>query len=327
MLEARAGMNNIVVYPLQKEELDLSFRLNDRKYKKYFDQDYRATILKVPREILADENIIPVNVPIIGEESYSAFDMEDFISRAVSKAMHYYQGGRNDLTDARLVLFTNGKKAFFQKGNKIRIIDPERDSIELLTIENLSEGDDVVFLGDSNRTIFDELVVFYEHKPEMVNLVRLSELWRIALVDYCKEKNLDTEQLKWRLQGYGLKRHVVTLDNWLSGQVICPDEDDYAPLAIISEVTGNENLKSNLEGVKSAAKTIHALRIKIGHYLSRKITQSYVSPDALDDDPILKSKLDEILNNVQQARVMEISEQFIKIPVDLTNKLLSEDVL
>ncbi|MFA6571090.1 MAG: DrmE family protein, partial [Bacteroidota bacterium] len=325
MLNSRTGLNRIFVYPLQKKELEQSITINSHKYEKYSNPEYRANVLKIPLSTYVGDGITLTQSKSVEDSNFTAFDLEELMAKVVTTSVNYSQGWRGEVIDAKVVLFENGKKAFFQKGNKIKTIDREQESIEVVTVEKLSKGDEVIFLGDSKRTIFDELVVFYEHKPEMIDMVRKAEIWRSALINYCNENKLDTERLKWRLQGFGLKRHELTLENWLEGLVICPDEGDYAPLSIIAEMTGNQELKLNLDQVKYAAKTIHSLRIKIGHYLSKKITQSYISPDSLDDDPILKGKLDEISSKVIKVKVSEILEKFVKIPLDMTNKLLDED--
>ena len=120
--------------------------------------------------------------------------------------------------------------------------------------------------------------------------------------------------------------YMQTVHNyWLDGTTVCPDEDNYAPVDIIAMLTNNTELKENIEAVKDAARKIHGFRINIGRYLAKKITQSYVSPDSIIDDPVLRNKLDEVSSHVRIARVFSIDDEVSQVPIDMTNKLLTED--
>lgn len=324
MLDLGARKNFILLYPLQKKELELSFLINSRRFQRYFDKNYRAQILKVPVEMLNDMS----DQPEQHLSEMEAFDLEKLLSAAMSKVLPVFRDEeRREMVDTRMVLFIDGTHAFFQLGNKIKVLNLENESIETKTVGKLSIGDDIAFLKDSKRTVFEELVTFYEHKPEIVELIKYSELWRTALLEYKNAHYLHPIKLKKILDDGGLIRHIATIENWLDGTTICPDEDNYAPVDIIAKLTNNSALLENLERVKDSARKMHALRIKIGRYLAKRITQSYISPDSLIDDPVLRDKLDEMSSHVRIAQVSVISDEISQVPSDVTNRILTgEDI-
>lgn len=324
MLEPGVGKNYISLYPLQRKEFETLMQINSRQFHRYLQTDYRAEILKVPVDLLEKEEQVPLQTLIEKE----AFDMEKLLTYTMANALPSYADGKHAaMVDARMVLFSDGTHALFQTGNKIKVLDLENATIETKTIGSLSEGDEVAFLKDSKRTVFEELVEFYQHKPEVIELVKLSELWRTALLTYKNEHYLHPVKIKKLLDDAGLVRHISTIENWLDGTTICPDEDNYSPVDTIAHVTGNVKLQQNLEKVKDAARKMHALRIKIGRYLAKRITQSYISPESIIDDPVLRNKLDEISSHVHIARVSLVNDEISKVPADITNKLLlAEDM-
>ncbi len=320
MLEAGVEKNFILLYPLQKKEFERTILYNIHRFQRYSYSDYRADLLKIPPEMLES------TIKDSSQAETEAFDLEKLLSTTMAKVLNTYSDGSHaELVGARMVLFSDGTHALFQTGNKIKVLDLEHETVETKTVGSLSEGDQVAFLKDSKRTVFEELVEFYQHKPEIIELVELSELWRKALLAYRDAHFFHPVIIKKMLAGAGLVRHVTTIENWLDGATICPDEDNYAPVNIIAQVTNNTELKEHLEEVKEAARKIHALRIKIGRYLAKRLTQSYISPDSIIDDPILKNRLDEISSHVQVARVSLVNEEILKVPADITNKLLSAE--
>lgn len=322
MLEPCTGKNFILLYPLQKKEYDMAAAANFRRLMPYLKSGYRSEVMKAPAGILEEESMPPAQPA----EGFEIFDMERLLSTTMAKVATYYNGEeRSDLVEARLVLFTDGTRALFQPGNKIKVVDFDNETVEMKTVSSLSEDDDVAFLKDSKRTVFDELVEFYQHKPEVVGLVKTSELWRSALVAFKNEHFLHPVRLKKILDEAGLVRHPVTIESWLDGSTICPVEDDYAAVDIIAKITNNADLAMHAGDVKNAARKIHALRIKIGRYLAKRITQSYISPDSIIDDPVLRDRLDEISSHVRIARVYKITDETVKIPIEMTNKLLTEE--
>lgn len=326
MLEPSGIKNILLLYPLQKHHLETTFDVSRHYFKVYADSKYRSELLKTPTNIVdgSDSEVTENPKPI----QEVPFDLDKVLSSTLVKLIPGYQeGSRSRLVEATLVYFNEGLNAFFQKGSKIKVLNLENESIEIKTVGQLAEGDDVAFLANSKRTVFEELVEFYEHKPEITELVKISELWRTALLQFQKENYLHPIKVKRSLDEAGLHRHIATIENWLDGTTICPIEDNYAPVDVIAKVTNNANLIDNLEAVKDAARKMHALRIKIGRYMAKRITQSYISPNSIIDDPVLRDKLDEMTSHVRIARVFSISNDTTQVPQDFVNKLLAVEDL
>lgn len=325
LVESPAILNSFLLYPLQKEELSNIRNKIENDLSKYFEQSYRANLLKAPirffdeytaRQQLADSQV-----------DFNELDIDSILSSVLTKTAGNYQyENTKELVGATMVTFSDGSHAFFQDGYSIRTISSEKDSIEKKKINNLLIGDEVIFLKETKRSVFEELVDFYQHKPEIIQLVNKSKEWNNALIKYMEDNGLDIYKLQTMLEQAGLKRHIITLQNWLDGSTIYPqDAGDESAIKIIAGVTGDNILMQHEQKIKTAARKLHALYIQIGRYLSKKITQSFVEPESVIDDPVLRDKLDEISSHAIILQITEISGEKVTAPVELTNRVLSEE--
>ena len=160
----------------------------------------------------------------------------------------------------------------------------------------------MVFLKDERRTIFEDLMGYFGHRPEVVSAVEIAESWHKALVDFNSRNNLTSEQLLVVLREGGLDRGIATIENWLRGETILPSDDN--AIDVIASVTGDKFLIENKEKVKAAGKSVHGLHIKVGRYLARRITQSTTASDSAPIDPILKQKLNEVSSCTEIPRYL-----------------------
>lgn len=324
-----AEENIFLLYPFQAIEFKGLISMSTDRLAPFMSKEYRAALLNVPVEMLEGVKTETSNIPARQHHVPQGFtDFDDFFESAHLRLhARFSNQNRADWVEAKRVLFNDGLIAFFQVGARLRVLDETGESIVTKAVSTLLVGERVVFLKNSKRTIFDELVEYYGHKPDIIYTIKLSECWRKALVDFCSARNLKARELRTVLAAAGLKRSEVTIGNWLDGSTICPLEDNYLPVDIIASVTGNTELLATKEEVKDAARKIHSLRIKIGHYLARRITQSAASAEHIIDDPVLRNKLDEILSHVQIAEVQEILEGVVKVSADVTNRPLGNDEL
>lgn len=323
-IDPNVGRNILLLYPLQKEKFNTNSAMNTRVIDTFSSSKYRSSILHVREEFIDDSGIIQhVSNDSCSEEP---IDLDNILTSGIrAKLSTYNKEYSTDTVSATLVIFSGGEHAFFQKGFNIRTLDNEQRSIKMKTVTDLVQGDEVVFLNNSKRTIFDEMVEFYKHKPEIVELVKTSELWRNALIQYMDDNFLTLTQLQEKLEIAGLKRNILTLHNWVSGTTIYPSDSEGSIINIIARITGNSGLVSKLTEIDDAARKLRALNINIGKYLSKRITQSYISPESLIDDPVLREKLDDVSRHVRIANVSIVEQDPANVPAERTNRLISEE--
>ena len=187
---------------------------------------------------------------------------------------------------------------------------------------DLERGDRIIFIKDERNTIFDELVEYYGHRPETLEIIKMSELWRGALKDHAEAKGLNIAELKAALENAGLKRTEFTIESWLKGKVICPSEGDYYPIDVITAVTGNPFLLENKNQIKAAARKVHSMHIKIGRHLAKRIVQSVALKEDTGEDAEFERKLDKASSYAEIAEVEAMALENIEISPELANKLL-----
>lgn len=291
------------------------------KLKSYSEREHRASLLGVSPDLVSEEEKT-VDLP-----DYSLLldqvGIEELLMTTSNFAHLGQQGGieQGFRTTARQVLFAGGFTCFYELGHTIKVIDDEEESVKSVKVDDLRLGAKVIFLREERESIFEELVAYFGHKSEIVKMLNTVEIWRHALVDYKHSENLTLAELTSRLNRAGLNRIEATVDNWIKGRVICPFEDDYRSIDVIASVTNDERL-SNTAKIKSAAKRVHAMRIRIGRYLAKRIVQS-VSGGEVIEDPVLAKKLDQASAYAEVAKVTAVSPDTIEISQGLVNRLLS----
>lgn len=318
----KAEESVFLLYKAQEKEL-----AGVEKFYEYFLSQYasvasRAAILGVDVALL-DGN---AQIKTSGVGAIEPPDLEELLFTSSSFASVY--GGRyggKETMPAKQVLFDGGFMAFFSKGHRISVLDAENEGIEVKSIGTLEVGNQVVFLKGERRSIFEDVIGYYGHKPEVVEVIKTAAAWHRALANFTSENNLTPEKLMAMLKERGLDRGIATIENWLAGETICPFEEE--AIDIISQVTQDKFLVENREKVKSAGRFVHGLHIKIGRYLARRVTQSVASPDSTIDDPVLKGKLNEASSYAEIAEVVAVGNEDLEINTSLVNRLLAPEDL
>lgn len=307
-------------YPLQLEEWNSLFDMYKRVSEEFGNVPARSEILKIDSGLLEPPPQIQAAGSVLKE--FSDLESKLLVPRIFFKITGQEDTSRESII-ARQAVFTGGFSAFFDESKMVKVIDSDNEGIVQKLPDQLLQGDKVVFLKDERDTVFDELVGYYGHRPDVVNLLKLSEAWRDALRKYYEVNRLDIQRLKTLLKNAGLDRTEISIENWLSGRVICPSENNYHPIDVIAVVTRDSFLLKEKEKIKNAARKVHSMRIKIGRYLARRIMQSAaVSYSGIEDDPVLAGKMDKISSYAEVAEVEAVSPDKVKIAPSLINRLL-----
>lgn len=310
-------------YPLQLEEWNSMFSIYKKMSEEFGSVPTRSEILKI------DGGLFEL-APQRQSAGCGLEEFADLESKLLASRLFFKISGQEGISSgdipARQVVFTGGFSAFFEESKMVRIIDSDNEGIVQKFPDKLIPGDKVVFLKDERETIFDELVGYYGHRPDVVNLLRLSESWRDALKKYYEVNKLSIQDLRVLLENAGLGRTEASIENWLSGRVICPPENNYHPIDVIAAVTNDGFLLKEKWKVKDAARKVHSMRIKIGRYLARRIVQSAaVSRRETEDDLVLAGKLDKISSCAEVAEIEAISPDTVRVAPSLVNRLLGTE--
>lgn len=230
------------------------------------------------------------------------------------------------VVEAIFGLFDGGKYALLPKGKKVKIFDRENESIKEISVMELTKGDDVIFLDDSRKEIFEELIEAAVEKGFIdKNTIELSDLWQHVLKEFVTEKRMSLEKLKIELEKSGVKRSIVTIRSWIDDdRFIGPPEDGYKALDAIAKITGNKELTSKLQSVKSACVALKSIHIKLGRCLVKKLLYPSITADTDETELFseLNEKLSEVTRYINIAKLIDISYETERVPVHETFRLL-----
>lgn len=322
-IEYISKRNILLLYPSERQSLKNALEKTRKEISSSTSVEKRLELIKQgikPEDTKSIENDAT-------EDDDWILDIDSILSSIpVSIKTKIYGANRTESVEAKKVTFTDQSIAFYKTTSKIKVLKAEEKQIEDKTVNELEVGNNVVFLKEGNRNIFDELIKYYEHNPKVTEQVQLSELWRKALIRFRNKHSYSITHIMRKLSEAGLNRGYETIDNWINGTVIYPQGLDSA-LDAIAKVTQDEELSQKLSEVKTACKQIAALRVKIGRYLAEKITQTAISEEAEIDDPVLRDKLNELIEQKQVVEVLEIDDEFTPVETSLINRLITSDEL
>lgn len=312
-----------VGYALQVEEFYTLEKQYEQIIAPYISLLARAHVLKIDPLLLDAQH--GNSLETLTDKTLEEFmGLEEILLASATLTRPYSQdeAEAGTMVLARQVVFIGGFVAFVEPGHNLKVIESEDESVSQKRVDDLLKGDKVIFLKNERSTIFDELVDYYGHKPEVVATLKTAESWIRALREYQEKNGLSVLQLRDALKDAGLERTESSIENWLKGKVICPSEDNYRPVDVIAEVTEDTFLLQNKERVKKAGSKVHGMHVKIGRNLARRIVRSAAMGEVADDDPILGQKIDKASSYAEIAEVVAVSSDEVGISPKLANRLL-----
>jgi hypothetical protein len=320
----KARESAFVGYPLQIAEWKAVYRQYESIVEAFSTVHARAAVLKIDPSVF-DAPPEEAFVAVPAEEVFAGLEEELLSTRPFLYNGGLRASGEAGTVTARQVLFTGGFTAFFELGKLVKVLEAEGEDVVQKTVVELHQGDKVVFIKDERETIFDELVEYYRHRPDVVEILELSEKWRTTLRQYFAKERLTVSGLKLVLENAGLGRTEASIENWLAGKVICPPENNYHPIDVIAAVTGDGVLAREKEKVKEAARKVHSMRIKIGRYLAKHIAQSAAAIGDMEGDSVLREKLDKISSYAEVAEVAAVAPEEVEVSPSVANRLLGTE--
>jgi hypothetical protein len=243
-------------------------------------------------------------------------------------------GVRDQISRAKLVVFTGGKFAFITESHRLPVVtdlmrgEASRGEIPHKHIAELQAGDYVLF-QESTRDIIREIADKGLAKDGLSHLRRVAGLWREALRDACRRMSGGQDALVELLRRAGCGRHPQTIRNWLV------DEHQIGPgistdLDVIARATGDGLLTHRLDEVKEAISRVRGAHLQASTYVRNKLLARL--PDIIEgekglpgyDRDSMQLNLDEY-GQVMILRVEEVGDSWEEVQTSAVDCLLSEE--
>ena len=174
-----------------------------------------------------------------------------------------------------LVKFQCGGMAYFYENHEYQIIHQDRDDdyeISKTLTSNLQYDDIVILRNTGDREIYEEESKRIIEGDEYQELEKISKKWKILLNEkFNTGQGFDTDYILSKLIEVGFTKHKSTLQNWLYGNVRCPDNMN--DLKLINKVCDSRLNEKELFEIFNAAHLINSTHQSVGRGFTKKILE------------------------------------------------------
>ncbi len=180
-----------LLYPFEKCQVESLLNMIEKDRFNLRDPNCRAELLGINPADFSSEKDVLQKTDYFELEGDLTKIIDDLTSRTLSEIGTSYHSDEEDAVLASLVIFEENEFAFLTKNYGAKILNRIEESIKIKNLEDLEIGDEIVFLSDSRRNIFDELIQIAESSSSFSTEVRISKIWKNAIIKYMKYKNID----------------------------------------------------------------------------------------------------------------------------------------
>lgn len=224
-------------------------------------------------------------------------------------------------------LFETGERAFFTKMYKAYVFDRDNASVEMISVDKLTEGDALIFMknNDEARDIvdyaIDNLISEKRLNEKQIDEYRKSKYWKQVLADYMIGHEITATEMARKMIGDGVNVVPQTITNWLNEDSHIVGPKDIESIKQIAVFVGDEDLLNNADDYYLACQTIRSLRRRIlkeiGHTMIGELSGEYIR------ESLFNKEIRERIVNLADVLVIDnISEVTGEIPINKVNRPL-----
>lgn len=311
-----------LLYPFEKSRVKKFLNMLEEDAFNLRDIGCRTELLGINPNDFSPEKTLLQKTDYLEFEDDLTNILEELNRRIVSDIRTSYTSDDKDAVLARHVIFEEDIHAFFTKNYGFKKLNRIEARIEIKNPDDLAIGDEVIFLSDSRRDIFDQLIQISESSPSVKTEVKLSKIWKEAIQKYMIHKGKDAKTFSNELDKKGCKRHLETIQNWIINKHIIGPENETETLKAIAEVTEDSDLRENLKDVVRACRKLRALHIRLGRYLAQCIIASIDSRQEKKIEGLMRNRIKELTRHVISVQIRAIGDKYITIARNKVNRLL-----
>ena len=311
-----------LLYPFEKRQVESLLNMIEKDRFNLRNPNCRAELLGINPADFPSEKDTLQKTDYFELEGDLTKIIDDLSSRTLSEIGTSYHSDEEDAVLASLVIFEENEFAFLTKNYGAKILNRIEESIEIKKPEDLEIGDEMVFLSDSRRDIFDELIQITESSPSFSTEVRISKIWKNVIIKYMKYKNIDFQTFSKELHKKGCERHSATVQNWVESKDIIGPWNETETLKSIAEVTEDSDLLDNLRKVIYACRKLRALHVRLGKYLAKCIFASIDSQQERKIEGVMRNRIRELSKCVKTALIKSIDNNYKRVARNKINHLL-----
>lgn len=260
-------------------------------------------------------------------------EVDDFIDgindRIAFGRIEGYGGKANTVAEViALGVFESGERAFFTRRYKAYVYDEAQGIIEEKSVEELEEGDSLVFTKYDNETrdivddVLGNLVMRHQVDSGIDAEYKKSKKWKDTLFNYMNQMELSAEYIANEMIKNGVSVQSSTIKIWLD-----PDSRTVGPrnpdsIRQIAILVGDREMETHYREYYDACANIrrirrnilkeigNAIRMKLGHKVPKQNTMAAYVYDKIDDLAFIV-RLEKVMRTCREVPVNMINRPIV----------------
>ena len=233
----------------------------------------------------------------------------------------------NTLEVVATALFETGERIYFSKMYKAYVLEKENGITKEEKVENLCEGDSLLFMknNDETRDIVDYVLQsLIERKllsEEQVLDYSKSRRWRDDLTEYMNKKGMSPMDVANEMISNGASVVPQTITNWINPDTHIVGPKDIESFRQIASLTGDTELLTNTESFYLACKVVRKLRRQILKEIGRMMNGFSMEDGAADImfDSDIKKRIEQLSEVLTIETITPITGE---VPINKANRPL-----
>ena len=313
-----------LLYPFEKNQVESFLNVFEKDGFGLRNQNIRAELLGISLNDFSLEKAISQKTDYFEFEGDLTRTLDKLNLKTVYDIGVSYCSDEKDAALAKLIIFEDDEFSFLTKNYKAKVLNEIEQRIEKKDPEELEIGDEIIFLSDSRKDIFDEFIEISEKSSSFCTVVKTSKIWKNAIKKYMKCTGKNAQDFANELDRKGCKRVLVAVRNWIENENVIAPRDETETLKVIAEVTNDFDLKNNLKKVIFACRKLRALHISMGKYLAQCIFASIDLNQEKKLDSVMRDRIKELSKCVTTVRIKSIENDYKMIAKNKVNQLIEE---
>jgi len=224
--------------------------------------------------------------------------------------------------------FTDGSKALFTKHFKAYVFDTDDGKITEKAVEELSDGDSLVFTQNNNETkdivdtVLKQLINANKLQNSTVEAYRKSKKWKQNLHEYVNNNNLTARKLYKLDESKNLGVTELTIRQWMDEDSHTVGPRDIESIKKIAILTEDEEMLDNANSYFQSCDEIRKLRRNILVKIGKAIIDRLSGKES-ESDLIYKAVYDKIDNLSTILEIESIVDFEKTVPIYIANRPLN----
>ena len=231
----------------------------------------------------------------------------------------------NTTESVAIAFFETGERAFLTKMYKAYVFDDNSGEVREMGVENLREGDSIVFTQNNaeTRDIVDDmlakLIASHKLSPEIFECYDKSKYWKFKLIEYMRKTQKSAKDIAKAMIENGVQVQEITIRSWL-------DEDDHTvgprdkeSIRQIALLVEDDELFEHYEQFFEACTVIRRIRREILKTIGEAII-SKLSGKTPVEGTLIADIFDRIDSLARVLRLESITFVTRNLPMNATNR-------